>query len=40
CLLAASYEESVAIVESKLEAFTTVEKEAFWGMNAFTIYNL
>ncbi|WP_447768622.1 amidohydrolase family protein [Sphingobacterium faecium] len=40
CLLAASYEESVAIVASKLDAFTKVEKEAFWGMNAFKIYNL
>ncbi|MDH5826752.1 amidohydrolase family protein [Sphingobacterium faecium] len=40
CLLAASYEESVAIVESKLESFTETEKEAFWGANAFKIYNL
>lgn len=40
CLLAASYEESVAIVQSKLEAFTIHEKEAFWGLNACKIYNL
>ena len=40
CLLAASYEESVTIVESKLDAFTTAEKEAFWGLNALKTYNL
>lgn len=40
CLLAASYEESVAIVESKLGTFTVAEKEAFWGLNAVRMYNL
>jgi L-fuconolactonase len=40
CLLAATYEESIAIVESKLGAFTDAEKEAFWALNAFKIYNL
>lgn len=40
CLLAASYEESVTIVESKLGAFTVAEKEAFWGLNALKTYNL
>ncbi|UIR57481.1 amidohydrolase family protein [Sphingobacterium sp. SRCM116780] len=40
CLLAASYEESVAIVESKLTDFTVAEKESFWGLNAIKIYNL
>lgn len=40
CLLAASYEESIAIVEDKLGQFTTAEKNAFWAENAIRIYNL
>lgn len=40
CLLAASYEESVTIVESKLGTFTAAEKDAFWGLNAIKTYNL
>jgi L-fuconolactonase len=34
CLLAASYEESIAIVEDKLGQFTAAEKNAFWAENA------
>ncbi|WP_312337086.1 amidohydrolase family protein [Sphingobacterium sp.] len=40
CLLAASYEESIAIVEDKLGQFTTAEKNAFWAENAIRVYNL
>lgn len=40
CLLAASYEQSIEIVESKLGTFSDAEKEAFWALNAFKIYNL
>ncbi|RKF30780.1 amidohydrolase [Sphingobacterium siyangense] len=40
CLLAASYEESIAIVEDKLGQFTAAEKNAFWAENAIRIYNL
>jgi Predicted metal-dependent hydrolase of the TIM-barrel fold len=40
CLLAASYEESIAIVEDKLEQFTLAEKNAFWAENAIRVYNL
>ncbi|MDM1296179.1 amidohydrolase family protein [Sphingobacterium sp. N143] len=40
CLLAASYEESIAIVEDKLGDFTAAEKKAFWAENAIRIYNL
>lgn len=40
CLLAASYEESIAIVEDKLGGFTDAEKNAFWAENAIRVYNL
>ncbi len=40
CLLAASYEESIAIVEDKLGQFTAAEKNAFWAENAIRVYNL
>ncbi|HAK31468.1 MAG TPA: amidohydrolase, partial [Sphingobacterium sp.] len=40
CLLAASYEESIAIVEDKLGQFTAEEKNAFWAENAIRVYNL
>lgn len=40
CLLAASYEESIAIVEDKLGDFTEKEKKAFWAENAIRVYNL
>ncbi|WP_313180826.1 amidohydrolase family protein [Sphingobacterium siyangense] len=40
CLLAASYEESIAIVEDKLGQFTATEKNAFWAENAIRVYNL
>jgi len=39
-LLAASYEESIAIVEDKLGQFTAEEKNAFWAENAIRVYNL
>lgn len=40
CLLAASYEDNLAIVGSRLDDFTSAEKEAFWGLNAVKAYNL
>jgi len=40
CLLAASYEESIAIVEDKLGDFTEKEKKSFWAENAIRVYNL
>ncbi len=40
CLLAASYEESIAIVEDKLGQFTEIERNAFWAGNAIRVYNL
>ncbi len=40
CLLAASYEEGIAIVESKLDTFDTNQRDAFWALNAVKIYNL
>lgn len=40
CLLAASYEESIAIVEDKLDQFTEIERNAFWAGNAIRVYNL
>ncbi|MGN0002673.1 MAG: amidohydrolase family protein [Sphingobacterium composti] len=40
CLLAASYEENIEIVESKLVYFTEEEKDNFWGLNAVKFYNL
>jgi len=40
CLLAASYEESIAIVEDKLGQVTAAEKNAFWAENAIRVYNL
>ncbi|MNK33922.1 Amidohydrolase [compost metagenome] len=40
CLLAASYEESIAIVEDKLGQFKAAEKNAFWAENAIRVYNL
>lgn len=40
CLLAASYEESIAIVEDKLGQFTEAERNAFWAENAIRVYNL
>jgi L-fuconolactonase len=40
CLLAASYEESIAIVEDKLGQFTAAEKNAFWAENAIRVYNI
>lgn len=40
CLLAASYEESIAIVEDKLGQFTEIERNAFWAGNTIRVYNL
>jgi L-fuconolactonase len=40
CLLAASYEESIAIVDDKLGPFTAAEKNAVWAENALRVYNL
>lgn len=40
CLLAASYEESINIVQEKLSDFTESELEGFWGLNASRFYGL
>lgn len=40
CLLAASYEESIAIVSNKLKAYTEEELFGFWGGVATKFYNL
>lgn len=40
CLLAASYEESVEIVNHKLSDFSEKEKQGFWGDVAASFYNL
>ena len=40
CLLAASYEESLAIVQDKLGDFSEEELSQFWGGNATRFYNL
>lgn len=40
CLVAASYEENLNIVSSRLSSFTEDEKKAFWGENARRIYNI
>lgn len=40
CLLAASYEESIQIVEQKLGDFTAAEAEGFWGGVASEFYDL
>jgi len=40
CLLAASYEQSIEIVQDKLKDFTTEEQNQFWGGNAVKFYNL
>jgi L-fuconolactonase len=40
CLLAASYEESIQIVQDKLDKFNTEELAGFWGGNATRFYGL
>lgn len=40
CLLAASYEQSIEIVQVKLKDFTEEEQNQFWGLNATKFYNL
>lgn len=40
CLLAASYEQSIQIVEDKLQGFSEQEQKMFWGENAVNFYNL
>lgn len=40
CLLAASYEESIAIVKEKLGDFTQEELDGFWGTIASDFYSL
>lgn len=40
CLLAASYEQSIEIVQDKLKDFTNEELDKFWGLNAVKFYNL
>lgn len=40
CLLAASYEESLDIVNHKLDGFTEEEKQGFWGGVATSFYGL
>lgn len=40
CLLAASYEQSIEIVQDKLKDFTIEEQNQFWGVNAVKFYNL
>lgn len=40
CLLAASFEESVEIVEQKLVGFTPEEIDGFWGGTASSFYDL
>lgn len=40
CLLAASYEQSIQIVEDKLQGFSEQEQNMFWGENAVNFYNL
>lgn len=39
-LLAATYKESVAIVEHYFSKFSTHEQQKIWGMNAIEFYNL
>ena len=40
CLLAASYEESIQIVQDKLGSFNETELAGFWGGNATRFYGL
>ena len=40
CELAATYEESIQIVEQKLDSFTAEEAEGFWGGVATKFYGL
>ena len=40
CLLAASYEQCMEIVQDKLKDFTEEELNKFWGLNAVKFYNL
>jgi L-fuconolactonase len=40
CLLAANYQETVAIVGRFFSTFSLVEQEKFWGLNAINFYNL
>ena len=40
CLLAASYEQSIEIVQSKLSDFSSEELDKFWGLNAVEFYNI
>ena len=40
CLLAASYEQSIEIVQDKLKSFSDQDLQNFWGTNAVKFYNL
>jgi len=40
CLLAASYEQGIRIVESQLHSFTAEQQAALWGLNAVKTYHL
>jgi L-fuconolactonase len=40
CLLAASYEETIGIVESYFKDFSKNEQEMFFGGNAIKFYNI
>ena len=40
CLIAASYEQCIEIVQAKMKDFTSEELEQFWGLNAVKFYNL
>lgn len=40
CLLAGSYEDSIRIVEDKLNDFTEAELKGFWGDNAVQFYSI
>ncbi len=40
CLLAATYQETVDIVEQYFQQFSKEEQEYFWGLNAKEFYNL
>lgn len=40
CLVAASYEEVVGLVEAYFSSFSAAEQEKFWRLNALRFYNL
>ena len=40
CLLAATYEQSIEIVQDKLKDFSKEELDKFWGLTAVKFYNL